>query len=599
MDSDRLSDISDRTLELLEKRQAVTEKLDELPYDLVLYIERAIVHAELGYPDLAAGDAYRALLLTDEVRDESFEYHEQALEALRAHQDDDPAVLHRLQRHGSINIADETRYDTDIEEENAPLIHLAKRASIRCYQILSISLLLCGCLKSAYEFCGRGLAAVPEDEELLQSQEYIQKLARRRLNVGDGDGELDINELPDQGLVRREIYPWNTHEPDRCSQETLEFLNKELEQVAPKLVVRATELPTLIDSSSTSEKDDNISTNLQLGLFAKSDIPPGAEVLSEFSVLTANNRLLDPLCDTCSSELPGLESTNNNEVISCPDCEDTPFCSQECYEQSARYHPAVCDKGMDSIAKDPDPKESPNALYLLLLARALAMAATQEVHPLDLKEIAYIWGDFIPSTSNAVPLDVAGTDGPPPIWTLPFSFTANIAGPLHVLEKMDIDIFEGLRLWDLWIMNTLYAKFRGTASARVSTRDGRPEVAAVHPLWCLANHDCDPNVSWEWGGRMKFTAREKRIGDTGAMMGTLGGAELADEHGSRSGGIKAGEEVLSHYCDIELPVRERREWASGSLGGWCMCARCKREAKLEDEKEKLRLNNGDFLALKN
>jgi len=50
----------------------------------------------------------------------------------------------------------------------------------------------------------------------------------------------------------------------------------------------------------------------------------------------------------------------------------------------------------------------------------------------------------------------------------------------------------------------------------------------------------------------------------------------------RKGGIKKGEEILNHYCDIDLPVMERREWAAGSLGGWCMCARCRSEAEMLD-----------------
>lgn len=37
----------------------------------------------LGYPDLAIGDAYKALLLVDEVAEEG-EYHEEALEAANA-----------------------------------------------------------------------------------------------------------------------------------------------------------------------------------------------------------------------------------------------------------------------------------------------------------------------------------------------------------------------------------------------------------------------------------------------------------------------------------------------------------------------------------
>jgi hypothetical protein len=45
-----------------------------------VYLELASVYLLLGYPDLAAGSAYKALLLTDAVRDDSDEYHDQAYE---------------------------------------------------------------------------------------------------------------------------------------------------------------------------------------------------------------------------------------------------------------------------------------------------------------------------------------------------------------------------------------------------------------------------------------------------------------------------------------------------------------------------------------
>lgn len=43
----------------------------------------AKAYRDLGYPDLAIGDAYKALLLVDEVAEEG-EYHEEALEAANA-----------------------------------------------------------------------------------------------------------------------------------------------------------------------------------------------------------------------------------------------------------------------------------------------------------------------------------------------------------------------------------------------------------------------------------------------------------------------------------------------------------------------------------
>ncbi|TAQ85898.1 hypothetical protein B7494_g5789 [Chlorociboria aeruginascens] len=558
------SDEEDHTSQFLDRRQQLTIQLLHAPYDLVLYLQRADVHAHLGYPDLAAGDSYRALLLCEEIRDEGFEYHELAVEALRSHcAGETPAVL----RHPGTPSVDLSSAVEDIDlngNEDTKVAQLTYRASVRCFQILSLSLLLCGCLKSAYNFCTRGLAMAEDNEELLQAREYIQSMARRRLKVD----EVDIHDLPDQGLVRREIYPWNYHEPNRTSEETLSFLNAELSTVGTNCEVQVTELPILLESASETDEWGSIPTNKQLGLFAKDDIAPNETVLDEFSVLTANNRLKESLCDACSTELPPLNA--NSTVVGCPICDDTMFCNEFCLSKAQEsYHPAICDKDIDTIAKDPDPKEGPNALYLLLLTRALAMSETQECHSLDLKEVKYIWGDFLPSASNAVPLSVNA--GPPPIWTLPFSFSSNIAGPLHVLEKMDINIFASLAKYDLWIFNTLYSKFRGTASARVNLRDGRPEVAAVHPLWCLANHDCNPNVQWEWGGQMRLWCREKR-------------------YDGSPGGIKKGEEILNHYCDIELGVQDRREWAKGSLGGWCMCDRCRREAA-EENGEVTRLEN--------
>ncbi|KAG9240004.1 hypothetical protein BJ878DRAFT_528842 [Calycina marina] len=547
------SELEVETPQLLGRRQILTEFLEESPYDFITYLERATCHSELGYPDLAAGDAYRALLLIDEVRDEGFEYHYRALEALESRCEGRvPAILPEL-RAGDITKTMKALSLNNIAQDSA-LSEILDRASLQCYRCLSTSLLLCGCLKSSYGFCLRGLGIVPEDEDLLFKKEHIRSVARRKLSLKDD--EIDINDLKDQGLVRREIYPWNEHEPDRFSQETLDFLNTELRAVASKCEVRVTELPTLYEVNGIGAIVG--ATNKQLGLFADTDITSGETILDEYSALTANNRLKESLCDSCSGVLPPLDA--NTTVVGCPDCDDTMFCNELCLERSADYHPAVCDKDIDTIAKDPDPKETPNALYLLLLARALAMAETKEVHPLELKEVKYIWGDFLPSAANAVPV---GPDTPsPPVWTLPFSFASNISGPLHVLEKMDIDIFASVERYDLWIFNSLYAKFRGTASARVNLRDGRPEVAAVHPLWCLANHDCNPNVQWEWAGQMRLWCREKRCDGT-------------------KGGIKEGQEILNHYCDIELKVQDRREWAKGSLGGWCMCERCKREAQEE------------------
>ncbi|KAI0396945.1 Wd tetratricopeptide repeat domain-containing protein [Xylariaceae sp. FL0594] len=523
--SKKQKEIDSRIESLLHQRQLLTQELLENPYDIIVYLKRALIYSDLGYPDLASGDAYRALLLTDEVACDSFAKYANG------------AIIGVLD-HGALSDA-QLRLAESASGANPAA--LAELVSIRCFQILALSLLLCGCLQSAYDFCQRGLAISPENEELRNTLHYIHTVGERRVR-GTITG---ANDLPDWGMVRREVYPWNNYEPDRFSSESLSFLNKALAEMAPKC------------STTDSDEDEFLPTCNQLGVFADEDIAAGETVLVEYSLVTANNRLKDAVCDACSGELPPLGA--DSEAVNCPECYDTVFCDQFCFEKAQQlYHPAVCDKDVDSIAKDPEAKEADATLYLLLLARILAMATHQDIHPLDVDQIKYIWGDFVDTKANEI--NLSPNAGPPPDWTLPFSFKYNIETPLHILEKMDVDIYESLAHHDIWVFNTLYSKFRGTASARKNPRDGRPDVAAVHPFWCLANHDCNPNVTWEWGGKMVLRARDTRV------------------VGNAPGGIKRGEEILNHYCDVDLPVQQRREWASGSLGGWCMCKRCREEA---------------------
>jgi hypothetical protein len=55
----------------------------EHPYCLPLHLENAALYVDLGYPDLAAGAAYKALLLSDAIRDDSDEYHERAYSSFK------------------------------------------------------------------------------------------------------------------------------------------------------------------------------------------------------------------------------------------------------------------------------------------------------------------------------------------------------------------------------------------------------------------------------------------------------------------------------------------------------------------------------------
>jgi hypothetical protein len=66
------------TMELVTLQQTTLEE----PYSILHRLKLAKAYKDLGYPDLAAGDAYKALILVDEVVDAG-EYYDEALEAAR------------------------------------------------------------------------------------------------------------------------------------------------------------------------------------------------------------------------------------------------------------------------------------------------------------------------------------------------------------------------------------------------------------------------------------------------------------------------------------------------------------------------------------
>lgn len=557
----------------LEERNALTSHLEKCPYDPRQYLQRATCHEKLGYSDLATSDAYRALLLTDEVLDDEGEYHAEVVEVILAPEEKESC--HTINKHddeginrtaGFLRSTKERIPEGDSKDEEPWQNKVAKGYALQSYKILARTLSACGDLKGAYDFTERGLKVFKGHGGLQMLQgEILERYRERHLQKESmrDDPDFDPREdLPGNGFARREIYPWNKHEPDRFLEKHITYINREMKKSAPKCKVHVTELPLLDgDASYDALKPTTIK---QLGIFAMSDIDPHEPVLLEPSVLTSSTGLHDPFCDACSTRLPSLSP--ESPLPSCSACDDIYFCSQACLDRAQKlYHPAICGiMDFDILAKDPSRFAATSALYTLLIGRTMAMAETQGVHPLDLAQIKYLWGDYSNPDYSAER-------------TLPFSFSNNIAQPLHLLARLDKDPFapETLDRYDTWVINTLLAKFRGTANAKMNERTGMPEVAGVHWLWSLANHSCAPNVQWEWEkGKMGFVAR----GDADVVKW----GESKDDNsrnGSWMGGIKAEHEVLNHYCDVRLPVKERREWAVGALGGLCVCQRCSWEEK--------------------
>ncbi|KAF3922986.1 hypothetical protein ABW20_dc0103061 [Dactylellina cionopaga] len=428
----------------LKCRDLLTKALAISPYDPDLWHKRAISHIELGYPDLAIGDAYRALLLVQELLEahEESEFGFTGLVAWRKRREE-PCDTYST---GQDLNAEEDRKDASKPEEEEqewdgeeiPEISESERkdltdTDIAGRRIIISSLQQIGCLLDAYEQAEASVKAYPNDESL---KKLLQE-TNEKLKAGRSE-KLSDHQLR-EGQVARVIYPWNDFEPDRTSPETVESLNAYVTAASSgNFEVRVTELPMLVPDAQFEEKLVT-KTSRQLGVYATKDLPTDTQVFSERSILTVNNRLFDPLCDCCNGPLDPVGT------LSCPDCADVMFCSERCKDEAIeKYHPTLCGIDIDFLFKSAHTPHAvandscatsksstpTKALYSLLLLRTLAMALTQDVNPLELLPVKYLYGSSPPPPPPQTPP------------TLPFTFADNILSVFHILTRLEVDPFK-------------------------------------------------------------------------------------------------------------------------------------------------------------
>ena len=580
---------------LLLTRHRLTQRLADCPGPCPqLILERAEVYEALGYSELALADAYVSYTLCLVVLDGS-----------------DTSDLVPVEPDG------ETWPRYEDEHSLAEVNAVALKHKYRSLVTLCRSAIILGAQTQAKLWIDesqatrkalRGLEGdnsldTAKDEDLVTddlsrySTIYMDRSKFKRCGQILKQDGLKLTLF---GWCQRLIYPWNEHEPDRMSRKALIEINERLHKAAPDLEVEISTLPTLSPSLenrfqrlSVGETNPSVSTNAscssQLGLFAKKSLAPGAAILKERSVLTGIRPHGEALCDACAADMEAIDLEDRRYCVGC----NIPFCSEECQfsAKESYHHPNEEDSETDEgypPSRTPfcpgtggnddihnlGRAESSTApewdLYFLLLSRTMQMSETQKVHPLDLFEIKYLWGDFSPTPDAA---ELPANSGEK---TLPYSVRHHVELPLqwfeilmHSRESCTPYSATWLKKYDWWIIQTLFAKFRGVADAQQSTWTGKPEVAAVHPLWCLANHSCNPNVTWKPSGVRNLTVVKERVWERPDKPSLFPWR-----------GIRAGEEIWNHYTDVqEKDRRERQGRLQAVLGGDCRCERCSFESR--------------------
>lgn len=520
---------SDKPLAVTARRlQKNTRALKEIPYEPGLWLLRAQLLLGLGYPELAAGDAYKARLLV--------EASYKATSALGAHV--------RLQYGMCLWLGWHHRWDPalgglDSQFVDQSNIHEEVFTGLQGYEqqawsILIIALQHADCLLENQELAReaeRKFGASPPHDTGPWSQDYQDSL--RHLIAAKHKACEAYPELShDPFLVRKAMlngtivirqYPWMASFLER-SEATIEAIKADI---------------TDVSASRCVAQKSNIRA-AKFGVFATQAIAKGENFLTDRSYTTGTS--VSGRCSTFQCRFLA-------EPILCETCQEQ-FCSVECLQIArSKFHDSACCKvshfqELEEAGLVKHSARNPLA-DILLLQRFLALVAQSLQngvrHPLEVPEIARLIANYTGSTPT------------------PWNFMQDIVFPVRVLQNLNVDVFADYR-FDTWVIQTIIFRIiNNSAMGYLDGHKGReaPMVKGVYLRHALFNHSCDPNVSYD------------------------DHASLAAQVMRAKRDIEAGEELYIAYdlgLDAEgMDVWRRREALRNWMGEDCNCARCLKE----------------------
>ena len=522
---------SDKPLSVQVSRlQKNTRALKVIPYEPGTWLLRAQLLLSLGYPELAAGDAYKARLLVEASHDVASCLGLQVRLQygmclwLGWHERWDPNL-------GGLDA--QTVSESNIAEE---LVSGLQGFEQQAWFILIIALQHIDCLlenqslaKQAEDKFGESL---PDDTGPWSKnfQESLNHLLQAKQKACESFEELShdtflVKKAMLNGNIVMRQYPW------------MYSFTKRTEDTAWEI---STDFKSP-DLSYCVARESHIE-GANFGVFATQAITKDATFLTDKSYTAATS--ISGRCPTFQCPLPSA-------AVLCENCGEK-FCSIECRATAqGKFHQPLCGKTLeypefDAAGLIKHTARNPLSETLLLqrfLAIIVQAVGVKKGHPLKVP------------TMNRLTANYAGNT------TVPWNFLQALVLPIRILQTLNVDIFADHR-FDTWVIQTIM--FRINNNSAMGWLDGHrgseaPFVKGVYLRHALFNHSCEPNVSYnDHPSLAAQVLRAKR-------------------------NISAGEELYIAY-DLGLDatgmdVWKRREAVSNWMGGDCKCSRCLRETE--------------------
>lgn len=323
--------------DLLESLSLYTESLSVFYNDPIAGVERAMVFACLGFPELAYSDAFQAHGLFKSVK-----------------------------LSDSINLAHTIDSSMTNDEIITPAKEKAEEYSDNTY--LNICNILASSLAKLnlhtdslhwYNECAR----LATGNEKHRFENIIKQVALLKVDT-------TVGYIPHS----TSRYPWDTHDL-RTKNPTaiLVDIQRRIEQSSGSFL-------------TAREQRGYGSSQLQLGIFTTKFIKHPQTLLTEpFANMLCTNSNIDSkmVCDNCNTDIRLIK-------YHCRLCQ-TVFCNENCFMMAqSKHHRQLCGKNIDAILNNIKTSSTTRSLIPLLILRAFAISITTNTHPLDLTSVRYL-----------------------------------------------------------------------------------------------------------------------------------------------------------------------------------------------------------------
>lgn len=544
--------------------QKCTCELRLVPYEPRLWLLRATCLLKLGYPELAASDAYKTVLLFDAAQhDRTSELGMNAAltVAMAYWLFYDPFQHCKYQN-------EETRFLTPCFSTRVEPLHchwaetvayILDKGASDARAALADALWTANCMADAVRTLQRAIRDRPRIINPMahpnEEREECHKLTKMRNNLAEFQAisEKTVAQItpvrslwPTSTTITGHILtrpcPW--FQPgqghSRRLPETVDALVKHMEPLSKgHATVRCSPLTSKCQASIKSTND---ALGDALGVFATVNIQKNSLILVDYSILVSSS---DPhACRSCGSPVKPNAGRGRNKI---------PICSSKCLAAGLLAFPELLNDHDDLVFPGIGPsspwsmcRSSSAALLFRLLGimQQTIITATehgkQAPHPLSTAVMSGLTANYSSSKPS------------------PFSLLDDIVYPIQMLRHVGIDVF-AQHEWDMWVLTTIKARISNNQWG--AQFGGRSFQQGLHSLYSLFNHGCKPNVRVDYDSVQRGGPKALRF------------VALRD--------IVEGEELCHAYLDVrDLTLLDR----AIALRPWmevCLCALCVEERGLE------------------